>query len=149
LCKQCRTEERRDRINPKFAPRDTPTALEIAYAAGFFEGEGSVGFHGRADRGSFRVTIGQKQAWPLELVQRFFGGSLAWREHRGFGIFVLEMNGRLAQDFIAAIEVWLSPRRLDQVETARARLRAREGGGASVALANTDPEVPGREHVSA
>ena len=67
LCRSCRTQANRLKINPRFAPSEVPDAVETAYAAGFYE------------------------------------------------------------DFMSAIELHLSPRRVDQLNEARARLEAFRG----------------------
>ncbi len=91
---------------------------EIAYAAGLFEGEGTVGpFGGKRHP---RMSIHMTDREPLELIQRILGGTLrgpypkagnrkpqwAWR-----------LNGWTdIEQAYALIGEWLSPRRREQFE---------------------------------
>lgn len=116
-CRVCQGSSRRGVVDPRFLPTAEPSAELVAWAAGFFEGEGSVGEHG----GTLRVSIGQKQRWPLDQVRIYFGGSVTEQKH-GMHLFVL--HGRLAQRFMARMSPWLSPRRLEQWSAALNKLPA-------------------------
>lgn len=114
-CRRCSRSSRYNRIDPRFAPAEQPNEVVVAWAAGFFEGEGSVGFY---SSGTFAVRIGQKQLWPLEQVRRYFGGAIYVQKTE---VSSLEMNGLLAELFIEKIEPYLSPRRREQIQEARNR----------------------------
>jgi hypothetical protein len=120
-CRGCSRSSRYNRIDPRFAPVEEPDAAIIAWTAGFFEGEGSVGFY---SSGTFAVRMGQKQRWPLEKIRHYFGGAIYGQKDR---MSSLELNGILAERFIEKIEPWLSPRRRAQIETARLRKRIHQG----------------------
>lgn len=92
-----------------------PTEVEIAWAAGFYEGEGYVGCNG-----SLSVVIFQNSTWPLERVKRYFGGSIRPSQSG----YVLGMTGSLAENFMVAVLPHLSPRRVDQYRDKLARLEA-------------------------
>lgn len=120
-CRRCADKLRRQVINPRLDRREVPDATLIAWAAGFFEGEGSVNGHG----GTLHVSMGQKERWPLEMVQRYFGGSIyrvkPSSSRFGDAGYVLSMTGAIARRFMEQTEGWLSPRRLVQLERARQR----------------------------
>jgi hypothetical protein len=84
-----------------------PTTVDIGWAAGFFEGEGSVGF-----QASPVAKVGQKDAWPLERLQRLFGGSFA---KTSWGGLQWSLHGSQARGFLLTIYSLLSPRRRAQV----------------------------------
>jgi hypothetical protein len=48
----------------------------VAYCAGFFDGEGSIGFPGGASNRTILLTASQRVAPPLLLFQQLFGGSI-------------------------------------------------------------------------
>lgn len=52
--------------------------IDIAYMAGFFDGEGSISIMRRAKGKPYwlRVQLGQANKWILQLIQFQFGGSL-------------------------------------------------------------------------
>lgn len=67
------------------------TEAEKAYAAGFFDGEGSVSIESRRLKGlstiSWRISvkISQDVREPLELLQEIWGGSIMQRPRRANG----------------------------------------------------------------
>lgn len=61
---------------PLFTPREA-TDIELAYVAGFFDGEGCVYLNALKNGGaSLRVKISQKDKRPLEYIRSIFGGSV-------------------------------------------------------------------------
>lgn len=111
-CVKCRGSSRRGTTDPRFLPSLVPDEVEIAWAAGFYEGEGSVGFHA----GTLRVSIAQNEVWCLERIKRFFGGSIRPPSGRAPSgapskCSMLSMNGKLAEEFLLTILDHLSPRR--------------------------------------
>lgn len=80
-------------------------SIEVAWAAGFWEGEGSV------SKRHFLAT--QKHLWPLERLQVSFGGRIGGPSKDGcFHWYVCGEQGRA---FFAAIAKHLSPRRIEQI----------------------------------
>jgi hypothetical protein len=86
-----------------------PTDLDIAWAAGLWEGEG----HCQARNKTQRVTISQNEVWVLERCRALFGGSIGCSEGRACSYW--NINGQRARDFLTAVWPWLSPRRREQV----------------------------------
>lgn len=76
-----------ERVTKSKSAEDTPTTADIAWAAGFLEGEGHFGLNhrklGRSASNVVRVT--QKQLQPLFRLQRFFGGSVKQARSDGYG----------------------------------------------------------------
>jgi hypothetical protein len=110
-----RNHHRRGKFKPSrpdLQPTRVPTMMDIAWAAGFWEGEGCVQRH----RGTPQITAVQKERWCLDRMRQFFGGVVdepnvavchTWRIH-----------GALARSFLRAIWLYLSPRRRRQAEKA-------------------------------
>jgi hypothetical protein len=90
-----------------------PDKSEIAWAAGFYEGEGWAGVVAR----SCRVTIGQKEDWCLERLRRYWGGTI---DHPKNHVGMWRVSGTLAQNLLRAIYDDLSPRRQAQADRALA-----------------------------
>ena len=91
---------------------------ELAYLAGFFDGEGSISLGKRTKRGGFCLTVYLTNAIdvPLLAAQRVFGGRIAQRlpsvKHRRRLISnVLSLNGDAAARFLHAIYPWLTVKR--------------------------------------
>lgn len=88
-------------------PVEAPTALTIAWAAGFFDGEGNVGI--TAD-GHVRAGAAQVVAAPLHDLQRAFGGTVRGKItpnplHRDQWFW--SVGGVAAQSFLTAIRPYL------------------------------------------
>ncbi len=99
--------------------------VEVAWAAGIIEGEGSFG--GSRTRGSIQIHVGQSDPWILHRLQALFGGHMfkvgGVRAGR-FGVrdyWTWTITGCRARGLATAIEPYLSPRRLVQLEAARAK----------------------------
>lgn len=52
--------------------QETPSVNTIAWAAGFFEGEGCI----TPDKGSMRLEVTQCNRGPLLILQHYFGGTI-------------------------------------------------------------------------
>ena len=85
---------------------------EILWAAGFFEGEGTVALRS--------VMVAQVDLWPLERLLNTFGGSIGTKPREGKGKrqpcwqwFICGEQGRL---FVELIYPHLSPRRRKQID---------------------------------
>jgi hypothetical protein len=59
--------------------------IDCAWAAGFIDGEGSIGIEMRPDRpgGRLVLTVVQKHPEPLERLHELFGGHLDWQRGSG------------------------------------------------------------------
>lgn len=89
------------------------TAIDVAWAAGFIEGEGNFGVKGN---GGVSLTAPQVQREPLERLQRLFGGNIRHTAHTYTGkpIYRWGVHGSPAAAATMTILSLLSPRRKDQ-----------------------------------
>lgn len=113
------------RDKPGLAPRLTPSDLDIAWAAGFYEGEGSCSRSGERGR-SFVVSIAQKDPECLYRIRDLFGGSVKEYKNdrgnlatngQGFTIYAWRVCGDKARIFVAVIYSMLSARRKMQIDS--------------------------------
>lgn len=99
---------------PELNATKVPTAFDIAWAAGFYEGEGTCRNCGHTERG-FMVSVTQKDSECLYLLRDWFGGSV--RDNgAGVGVHVWDACGDRARIFVALIYKFLSSRRRLQVD---------------------------------
>jgi hypothetical protein len=92
-----------DRI-PASRPSRTPTEAEVAWAAGFFDGEGSVGIYLYTGKNrhafNLQMTAGQVDIRPLLLLREIFGGRIetqyAGKAGRGRTLWRWSAGGREA-----------------------------------------------------
>ena len=101
----------------------SPSVVDIAWAAGFLEGEGHFrrSFSSMDRYGSERVDAAQVNPEPLRRLQEFFGGSIELKERRKDvhnDIFVWHVYGHRARTVMRAIEPFMSHRRREQVRRA-------------------------------
>lgn len=99
-------------------PTIRPTSLDIAWAAGFYEGEGSCSQVGRKQQG-FHASICQKDAESIVRLRDFFGGSIKLYnvgKDRRFPIYKWSVCGNRGRIFLLAIYEYLTSRRKVQVE---------------------------------
>ena len=97
-------------------PTQDPTNEDMAWTAGFVEGEGyfekakncSVGF-------GQKVAVDQVQKEPLEKLQALFGGSLTVRNRTTGDIWVWSLSGPPARQFLTTILPRMSTRRKQQI----------------------------------
>jgi hypothetical protein len=111
-CRRCSDVEKWNNPPASTAPELEPGPLEIGYAAGFFEGEGSAD----CKSGALRVTLPQLDPQPLEYLRRYFGGNL--NGPYAHGMHYLYITGKRAWDFLVLIAPLLSDRRMDQLTVA-------------------------------
>lgn len=101
---------------------------DIAWAAGFLEGEGSFS---AADAGGVSVTACQVQREPLERLVRLFGGNVSGpHTPSGIGkqpIHRWGVHGKRAAEIAMTLWTLLSPRRREQVEALLAKWKAAPG----------------------
>lgn len=92
-----------------------PTIRDIAWAAGVYEGEGSVSHPGYTE-----VTVTQKDRWILDRLKRFFGGRVYYKANHGAGKYKHHavhrwyLYGASARGFLLTIFSFLSPWRRQQ-----------------------------------
>lgn len=86
-----------------------PTDLDIAWAAGIYEGEGSISRPYQTQR----VCVAQKDLWLLKRLKEFFGGSMYRSKSSRCSYWYL--SGPRARGFIFLIFPFLSPRRKLQI----------------------------------
>lgn len=93
-------------------------AIDLGWAAGFLEGEGSFPANATA------VTACQKQREPLDRLRRLFGGRVYWRPEGGtYGIYAWYLHGPSARGVMMTLFSLMSPRRKAQIRGALMRWR--------------------------
>ena len=111
------------RTNPNLSRADlkstlSPTNLDIAWAAGIYEGEGSIS----GIRKSETINIGQKDPWILYKLRNFFGGRVGMKKGGMLngkfynGLYNWNVNGARARGFSMTIFSFLSPRRKEKIQ---------------------------------
>jgi len=80
--------------------------LDIAWAAGIYEGEGCCNKDGA-------LHVAQKDPWLLLRLQAFFGGSVTETKGKRCGVWLV--SGARARGFAMTIYSLLSPRRQAQI----------------------------------
>lgn len=105
----------RENRQPK--PTLRPTVHDIYWAAGLFEGEGSVLSSG--------PSVNQKDRWVIDRLQALFGGNVTLYRmgptNNRRWIYHWHVAGSRGRGFIWTIYCLLSPRRQEQVRAARDR----------------------------
>lgn len=123
VCNRCRatpTPYGTHSVQVYTAPTCTqvPTLSDLAWAAGIWEGEGSV----IVTHDTFRIEVAQKDRWILDRLRMLFGGSVYVRnEHYRGGRYILHkwyLTGARGRGFAYTIFTWLSPRRRAQIRKA-------------------------------
>ena len=91
--------------------------MDIAWAAGFYEGEGSVQRNNKTP-GSPGVQIAQKDPAPLLWLRERFGGSVReyTRNSDGRAYYKWWLSGTRARGFLFTIFSLLSARRRGQIK---------------------------------
>ena len=104
-------------------PTKSPTPIDIAWAAGIFEGEGSCNAGGHNKR-SFSATVSQKDPELLYRLRDLFGGGVR-QYHVGdqgrFEVYHWTCCGDRGRVFLAAIYPFLTARRKAQIDATRVR----------------------------
>jgi hypothetical protein len=99
---------------PELDATKVPTALDIAWSAGIYEGEGTCRLCGHTKRG-FMVSIAQKETELLCWIRDWFGGSIHDNCAKT-GVHVLDLCGDRARIFMALIYPRLTSRRKIQAD---------------------------------
>lgn len=103
---------------PELDATKVPTELDIAWAAGVYEGEGCCRLCGKTKRG-LSVTVTQKDPELLHRLRDFFGGRVRVNNPKT-SIFVWECNGDRARIFLGLIYGWMTARRKVQIDATNA-----------------------------
>jgi hypothetical protein len=103
-------------------PSKIPTDVDIAWAAGFLEGEGCFK-RTNVNETKFgqSVTANQVHKPPLDKLQEVFGGSLMLRNERRDNqsdIWVWAVSGKNARALMCLLRPHMSPRRQGQIDKA-------------------------------
>lgn len=122
---RCRACWRNNHYNPAYDAKRPPTELEVAWAAGLYEGEGSC--HKPSTPGaSLRINIDQQDTEILHRLTEYFGGNIAERTRKQTTLpdgryfdsarcSVWYISGRRAEFFIAKVWPYMSQRRRAQI----------------------------------
>lgn len=95
-------------FKPGSEPTQFPTAEDIAWAAGIYEGEGSCSF-----RATIQVFVTQKERELCDWLRDLFGGGVCLD---GEGYHHWYISGKRASGFLAVIYKYLTNRRKGQVD---------------------------------
>lgn len=99
---------------PELDATKVPTALDIAWSAGIYEGEGSCRLCGKTKRG-FMVSVAQKDPELLYRLRDWFGGSIQ-DQNPNHECYVWNACGDRARIFIALVYDVMTSRRKSQIE---------------------------------
>lgn len=101
-------------------PAGEATPVEVAWAAGFLEGEGTFGRDGFR---TFRVRASQNEREPLDRLVAVFGGLVSHRHppSKPRAIFEWAASGSRAVEVMEAIYPHMSTRRRRQIDVALGR----------------------------
>ena len=103
--------------NPKLRPTLHPTIRDITWAAGIYEGEGSLAVPPHSPNG-VQINVGQKDSWLPYRLRDLFGGSVLERQMNDQPFFEWKVSGARARGFLMTIYTFMSPRRQDQIGAA-------------------------------
>lgn len=94
------------------------STADIAWAAGIFEGEGSIVRTKNGPNSTIeRIIVPQKDTWILHKLHSLFGGSVDG-PYPSRPISMWRLNGARARGFAQTVFSFLSPRRRAQVRKA-------------------------------
>ena len=97
----------------------SPSSIQIAWAAGFYEGEGNCCTQKSKNGGSQIVRIGQIHQESLMLMQHLFGGTITMTTRSlRVGckpVYTWRICSQRARGFLMTIYKFLTPYRRDQV----------------------------------
>jgi hypothetical protein len=93
---------------------------DLYWSAGFLEGEGSFKLHS-----SLMISASQVQLWPLQRLQKIFGGAISTSGRKRFygesPCHAWYLYGHRAAGLMMTLYSLLSPRRQEQVAVALAK----------------------------
>ena len=108
----CYGKSRFSHMKTSHIRQDIPTLLDITWAAGIYEGEGSA-LVAKKQR-SASISVPQKDDWLLLRLKRLFGGSIYRNANRPCALWYI--TGARARGFATTIFSFLSPRRQTQIK---------------------------------
>lgn len=111
---------RRDK--PGLDATKVPTNLDVAWAAGIYEGEGSCVCPNVNGSHSFSVMVSQKDPELLYRLRDMFGGTVRPYMNGGFDIHRWQICGDRGRVFLATIYPYLTARRKQQIDVTRAKI---------------------------
>ena len=88
----------------------SPSNMELAWAAGLFEGEGSCQRKGQ----SCSMHVGQKDHWVCDRFKEYFGGHIGVGSMNGEPFYEWSASGARARGILMTLYSFLSPRRQSQ-----------------------------------
>ena len=107
---------------PEMAPTKAPTSIDVAWAAGFYDGEGNCRLAGKTKRG-FMASVVQKDPEALYRLRDWFGGKVKVRSaDELYGSHVWDICGDHGRIFMALIYGYMSERRKKQIDASTALL---------------------------
>lgn len=104
---------------------ESPSLATIGWAAGLFEGEGTVRQYKNPTRDGYRafcIVITQKDPWILYRLRDYFGGAVDGTTSKRV-CYNWRVHGPRARGFAYTIFPFLSPRRRRQCKAVLSRLR--------------------------
>jgi hypothetical protein len=105
---------------PELDATKVPTAIDIAWSAGIYEGEGCCHLAGGKGKRGLMAAVGQKDPELLYRLRDWFGGSIRKGSSNGFTIHYWSICGDRARIFIALIYGYMTARRKGQIDAAGA-----------------------------
>lgn len=126
-CRSCANKFFANR-KPGLDPDKKPTELDLAWAAGFYEGEGTCGCNARS--GALKVSVPQHNLEPLLKLKALFGGAIHTPVSGRPSVW--QIYGPRAYYMMEEIYPYLSAKRRGQVDEAYRR-RWPSGGRPNVA----------------
>jgi len=94
----------------------SPTLMDIAWAAGIYEGEGHS-IH-RRKGATTQVFVTQKDPFILYRFLQLFGGSIHVKKNKPSNVWQWSVSGTRARGFVYTMYSLLSPRRRAQFKLA-------------------------------
>ncbi len=84
----------------------SPTPEQLAYTAGFFDGEGTISITRSGGQYQFYIQISQATKEPLDSIQEWFGCGIikVARRPNGLPVWRLQLAARQAEAFLRAIK---------------------------------------------
>lgn len=108
--------------DPKRRPLEHPSVLDIAWAAGVYEGEGSVVVpESPYGMRTPVVSLTQKDKWLCPRLRTLFGGTVKQNTKQNGSYDYWRLTGPRALGFLLTIYKFLSPRRQQQIQDAFAK----------------------------
>jgi hypothetical protein len=93
------------------------TPVDIAWAAGIFEGEGTCPRRSKSNR-TTTASVTQKDLWLLHRMQSLFGGTVRQYPQKEGTYGRWSCSGERARGFVMTIYTLMSPRRRAQIRAA-------------------------------